>query len=95
LTACGVTNNDGQNIVAVSQLLFDTFPGYNGVNPNTNPICGKKIRAYFQGRSIEVTVTDRCTGCKIDDLDFTPSAFVSLIGDLGIGRASGMSWDFI
>jgi len=95
LTACGVTNNDGEMIVAVSHTLFDSFPGYNGANPNNNPICGKKIKANFKGKSVIVTVTDRCEGCKPDDLDFTPTAFQRLIGDLGLGRVDGVSWDFV
>jgi expansin (peptidoglycan-binding protein) len=82
-------------IVAVSKLLFDTFPGYKGVNPNNNPICGKKIRANYQGKSAVLTITDRCEACAFNDLDFTPTAFQSLIGDLGIGRASGVEWDYI
>ncbi len=25
-------------------LLFDTWPGYNGANPNNNPICGHSAK---------------------------------------------------
>jgi hypothetical protein len=45
LGACGITNTDTDYIAAVSHLMFDTWPGWNGANPNNNPICGKKIRA--------------------------------------------------
>jgi hypothetical protein len=79
LGACGVTNNDGQNIVAMSKLLFDTYPyvicmliitfpthdgiyrrGYNGVNPNQNPICGKKLTAHCKWSPVHVV----CLQCS-------------------------------
>lgn len=91
LGACGITNNDGQHIAAVSHLLFDTYPGYDGANPNQNPVCGQKVTATYQGKSVDVTITDRCVGCAITDLDFSPSAF-SEIADQSLGRISGMKW---
>jgi len=91
LGACGITNNDGQHIAAVSHLLFDTFPGYDGVNPNKNPLCQKTVTASYQGKSVQVTLTDRCVGCQITDLDFSPSAF-SVLADQSVGRISGMTW---
>jgi len=91
LGACGITNNDNQPIVAVSQLLFDNYPGYKGANPNNNPICGKKLTATYQGKSVTVTVTDRCVACKLHDLDFSPDAF-SKLADQAIGRISDVRW---
>jgi hypothetical protein len=91
LGACGITNNDNQHIAAVSELLFDTYPGYDGANPNQNPLCGKTVTASYQGKSVQVTLTDRCTGCKITDLDFSPSAF-NEIADPAVGRISDMTW---
>jgi hypothetical protein len=62
LGACGITSKDTDHIVAVSKLLFDT---YKGSNPNSNPLCGKKIRAKRNKenvgeRSVDLTVVDRC-----------------------------------
>ena len=61
LGACGNTNTDDEHVVAVSIDLYTAYPsvlflppippsslshrGYNGVNPNTNPVCGKVITA--------------------------------------------------
>ncbi|KAI8980645.1 RlpA-like double-psi beta-barrel-protein domain-containing protein-containing protein [Trametes punicea] len=91
LGSCGVTNTDTDFIVAVSHLLYDAYPGYNGVNPNDNPVCGRKIRATYQGKSVDVVVEDRCVGCAEDDLDFSPTAF-SQLADLSVGRLHGMTW---
>jgi hypothetical protein len=91
LGACGITNSDSDHIAAASHLLFDAFPGYNGANPNKNPICGRKVTATYQGKSVTVAITDRCEGCAITDLDFSPSAFHEL-ADFGLGRLSGVKW---
>ncbi|THH20639.1 hypothetical protein EW146_g764 [Bondarzewia mesenterica] len=94
LGACGITNTDTDYIAAVSKLLFDQYPGYSGANPNSNPVCGKQIKANYQGKSVTITVTDRCEACQLTDLDFSPSAF-SQLADQSIGRISGMTWDWI
>ncbi|KAL4064904.1 RlpA-like double-psi beta-barrel-protein domain-containing protein-containing protein [Scleroderma yunnanense] len=92
LGACGITNNDNQLIAAVSEHLFDSYPGYNGVNPNTNPVCGKQVTASYNGKSTTVTITDRCTGCATTDLDFSPSAF-GMLADLSLGRID-ITWSW-
>ena len=45
-----------------------------------------------QGRSIQVAIEDRCAGCGPDDIDLSSGAFQALVGDLGIGRAQGVTW---
>ncbi|KAI0820941.1 plant expansin [Irpex lacteus] len=93
LTACGVTNNDSEYIAAVSHLLYDSFPGYSGGNPNHNPICGKSVTAHYKGKSVTVKITDRCVGCAKWDLDFSPAAF-SKLAAFEIGRLEGVTWSF-
>ncbi|CAJ2508137.1 Uu.00g093230.m01.CDS01 [Anthostomella pinea] len=73
LGACGVTNDNGDNVVAVSQLLFDHKTP--GGNPNKNPLCGRKINVHHGGKTQLFTVQDRCTGCKLHDLDATVTFF--------------------
>ncbi|GFP54323.1 allergen Asp f 7 homolog [Trichoderma asperellum] len=82
LGACGQTNNDGQLVAAVSHSLYD----------REHP-CGRKIRINYQGRSLVVTVVDRCQACAEDDVDLSPTAFENVIGPLGIGRVTA-SWDW-
>ncbi|KAF7300303.1 DPBB-1 domain-containing protein [Mycena chlorophos] len=94
LGACGRKNKSSDLIVAVSKNIYDTYPGATA-NPNTNPICGKKLKASCKrsvqheepqeanesrarldkGKSVSLTVVDRCPGCSPDDLDMTETAF--------------------
>ncbi|KAG6897356.1 hypothetical protein C0992_002282 [Termitomyces sp. T32_za158] len=94
LGACGIVNKDTDFIAAVSHSLFDAFPGYNGVNPNTNPMCGKRVAVSYEGKSITVALTDRCTGCALTDLDFSPSAFAQL-APFSVGRLNGITWHWL
>jgi len=76
LGACGMTNKNGDKIVAVSHTIFDAVSVSS--NPNANPLCGKKIRASRNGKSVDLTVVDRCTGCQPKDIDVTRSVFGNL-----------------
>lgn len=82
LGACGITSQENQNVVAVSHTLFDA--AQTGSDPNANPLCGQKIRArrYYAEvgaeRSVDLTVVDRCVGCKPTDLDVSTGAFDQL-----------------
>jgi len=95
LGACGITNTDTDYIAAVSKLLFDTYPGYAGpgTNPNLNPICGRRVIASYGGKSVTVTITDRCEACAMTDLDFSPAAY-NQICDVERGRVPNMKWEW-
>jgi len=94
LGACGIVNNDGQDIAAVSHSFFDSYPGYSSGNPNENPLCGKTAQVTYGSKTIEVQLTDRCEACAYGDLDFSPHAFNQL--DVPAkGRISGISWKII
>jgi len=94
LGACGWTNTDSDMIAAIAFGTFDTYPGYNGANPNNNPICGKTVTATYGANTATVTIVDRCAGCMKDSsLDFSPAAF-QLLSPLGAGRIQiEWSWD--
>lgn len=94
LGACGGTNGNGDMIAAASMLLFDGFDGYTGANPNSNPICGKQAQITFEGKSIVVTIVDRCVGCAREDLDLSPAGF-ALLANQDRGRVSGATWHFL
>lgn len=96
LGACGITSTPDQHIVAISHTVYDTKTP--GGNPNANPLCGKKIRAQHttasgQTRTIDLTVVDRCVGCKPNDLDTTEPTFGQLAPD-GNGRTS-VTWAWL
>lgn len=89
--ACGKVSSDSDYIIAISHELYDENNIDN--NPNHNPLCGKKIRAYYEGNSVDVTVVDRCEGCAYNDLDFSPSAFTQL-ADKSLGRID-ITWEWL
>ncbi|KAK4499201.1 hypothetical protein PRZ48_009714 [Zasmidium cellare] len=86
LGACGEVSTKDDSIVSLSHLLFDAAGSSSstGGNSNNNPLCGRMLRAQRyneavgQMRSVDLKVVDRCTGCAVDDLDTTESAFEKL-----------------
>lgn len=81
--ACGKVSKSNEMIVAVSHKLWDAQQ--EGSNPNTNSLCGKKVRVrrdfVEEGKgpqSVDLTVVDRCTGCEPTDLDMSITAFKKL-----------------
>lgn len=95
LGACGITSSSGDKIVSVSHIIFDTVQ--KGSDPNANPLCGKKIRirrpAEDNRGSVDVTVVDRCTGCKSRDLDVSLGVFTQL-ADEAEGRVTA-AWNWL
>ncbi|AEO59689.1 hypothetical protein MYCTH_2119829 [Thermothelomyces thermophilus ATCC 42464] len=91
LGACGHSNGDGDLVVALSHADFD--PSTPNGNPNNNPLCGRRLRASYAGRSVDVTVVDRCVACNSGDLDLSPAAFQAL-ADLSVGVIGG-TWNWI
>lgn len=91
LGACGVTSTDGDKIVAISHIVFDAAS--TGSDPNANPLCGKKIRASRDNKSVDLTVVDRCTGCQPKDLDVTVDSF-AMLADLDLGRVT-VEWNWL
>lgn len=91
LGACGFTNSGSDSICAVSHIIFDAVSVSS--NPNANPLCGKKIRVRRDGKSVDLTVVDRCTGCKPTDIDTTRSVFADM-ADIDEGRVT-MDWSWL
>ncbi|KAI9738989.1 MAG: hypothetical protein M1818_005303 [Claussenomyces sp. TS43310] len=91
LGACGVTNVDTDMIAAISEDLYDA--NNVGTNPNNNPLCGKFINISYGGKTLQVQVEDRCTGCAYYDLDLSPSAFQQF-ADESVGRLTGATWNW-
>ncbi|KAK3313221.1 RlpA-like double-psi beta-barrel-protein domain-containing protein-containing protein [Apodospora peruviana] len=91
LGACGWTNSESEFVVALGHDRFD--PETPNGNPNRNRLCGRRVRANYNGRTIEATVVDRCAHCQAGDLDLSPAAF-RVFASQDAGRIRG-TWDFI
>lgn len=90
--ACGWWNSDSDYVVALNKDQFD--PNTPGGNPNHNTLCGSRLRVQSNGRSVDVTIVDRCPSCNWGDLDLSPAAFQALGYDLAAGRRNG-DWEWI
>lgn len=88
LGACGVTNTASDFIAALNVDQFNSF----GSMSNGNPVCGKKATITRNGKSVTVTITDKCPGCKYGDLDLSPAAFDAIASEAE-GRVD-ISWSF-
>ena len=91
LGACGQVHTDADLVVALSAPLFDPYTPNS--NPNYNSLCNRRLRANYNGRSVDAIVVDRCLACATYDLDLSPAAFQQL-ADLSVGRIQG-TWDWI
>ncbi|KAF9254236.1 hypothetical protein L218DRAFT_938755 [Marasmius fiardii PR-910] len=90
LGACGRNNNANELVAAAAAAVFDTFPGATS-NPNNNPICGRQAVVSFGGKSVTVTIVDRCPGCGSGGIDLSPAAF-QVLAPLSQGRLPGTQW---
>jgi hypothetical protein len=97
LGACGIVSTSSDSICAVSHIIFDAAS--TSSDPNSNPLCNKKIRitrynsSIGGNRSVDVTVVDRCVGCKATDLDLSLSMFDELAEEAQ-GRVTA-SWAWL
>jgi expansin (peptidoglycan-binding protein) len=92
LGACGFTDNDNSNIVALNAPDFD--PSTPNVNPNRNTLCGKQIKIGFGGKSVVAIVHDRCPECLTGSVDMSPAVFQQL-APLSVGRLHGITYQIL
>ncbi|KAF8511099.1 RlpA-like double-psi beta-barrel-protein domain-containing protein-containing protein [Gautieria morchelliformis] len=70
LGACGKINVASDLMVAVS---------FDGPQMNGNLVCGRKVQATAPGgKTVTVSVEDKCASCTQFDLDMSPAAFDQL-----------------
>jgi len=94
LNACGTVDPNDAYIAAMPYGLWDSWSNWDG-NSNHHPVCNRRVRVTWQGKSVDVRITDRCGGCHIQtSLDLSPEAFKRL-SPLSAGRIHDMSWRFI
>jgi hypothetical protein len=85
--SCGIESSDSDFIAALNAPQFGSYP-----NPNQNPNCGKKATVQRNGKSVTVTIVDKCPACKEGDLDLSPAAF-DAIADESEGRVP-ITWSW-
>jgi len=78
-------------MVALAAPDFD--PSTPNGNPNNNSLCGKSIRIFRNGKSVDAVVHDRCPVCSGGDVDMSPAVF-DQIADPSEGRVA-ITWSFI
>jgi hypothetical protein len=74
-----------------TDIIFD--PNTPNGNPNNNALRGRRLRAWYGGKQVDLTVVDRCEACREHDIDLSPSAFQVFAG-LEVGVVHG-SWEWI
>ncbi|KAF9259957.1 hypothetical protein L218DRAFT_947186 [Marasmius fiardii PR-910] len=94
LGACGETSYDHELIAAVAVPVFDNYPGYARGNPNNNPICGRRAKVTWGGKSVNVKIQDVCPGCGDQGIDLSPAAFMQL-ASLDEGVLPHAKWTII
>lgn len=80
--ACGWTSKSEDLIVAIGHDLYDS-----------GSYCGRGLFASYNGKSVSVTVVDRCEGCTQNDLDLSPAAFNQLASP-DVGLLHNVQWHF-
>jgi len=88
LGSCGVSGSNSDDLVAINAADMA-----NGINPNANPHCGKKINIYYNGNMHTATVFDTCPDCAKGSIDVTNQLFLK-VAPGGDGRVHGVSWSW-
>lgn len=91
--ACGFTNTETDMVVAVSHELWDKVQV--GANPNTNPLCGKRLRLTGPLGSVDVSVADRCpaASCTLWNVDASRGAYLKIANEVD-GRVP-LNWQWL
>ena len=89
LGACGSAIQNTDLVCALSGQLYDSF----GLSV-ASAACGKTAIVQLGGKSVQVTIKDRCAGCQLNDIDCTPAVFDQL-ADPSQGRVSGATFYFV
>ncbi|GAA5804776.1 hypothetical protein EDC94DRAFT_642300 [Helicostylum pulchrum] len=82
LSACGTQSTAEDNIVAMNEHDFGSWP-----NPNTSPTCGRCVIITGPNGSQKAQVQDICpfAGCGRGSVDLSPAVFAK-VGDFFDGR---------
>ena len=93
--ACGTTNVESDYVAAIGHGLYES--AQTSSNPNENPYCGKQISATLPetGKTVTVTVVDKCAACDNNSLDFSGGAWDDITNGAAPARYYDLSWSFL
>ncbi|KAJ3369166.1 hypothetical protein GGF31_005447 [Allomyces arbusculus] len=80
LGSCGVTNNNGEQVVAVNAAQMN------------KALCGTCVSLSYGNKQGCAKIMDTCPGCKSGDLDLSPATF-HVFNEDAVGRFQ-LSWSF-
>lgn len=84
--ACGKYEADDEYIVAMNAEQY-------GSMSKVSDVCGKRVKIYHNGKSVEAVINDACPECKYGDLDLTKPVFGTL-GEFKTGILD-ITWEYI
>jgi hypothetical protein len=91
--ACGTQIPNSDFSAALSHEIWGADQwGNDGLNHNPN--CGRRVRVTWNGRTVDVTIKDKCMGCKAGDIDLVRAAWNQITGNRAGDRLKA-SWTFI
>ncbi|OAD04207.1 hypothetical protein MUCCIDRAFT_37441, partial [Mucor lusitanicus CBS 277.49] len=84
--ACRKYEADDDYVVAMNAVQY-------GRMNKVSKTCGKRVRIFHKGKSVEAVVNDACPSCKYGDLDLTRPVF----GKLGKFKTGilDITWEYI
>ncbi|KAI1792194.1 RlpA-like double-psi beta-barrel-protein domain-containing protein-containing protein [Ganoderma leucocontextum] len=96
LGSCGVFSTATEFVVAVDAHTMRNFPGGAVSNPMLNPICQRKMKVTYNGKSVTAMIVDTCpaTKCKVGSIELSPPAFKRL-APLKAGRLENITWTLL
>lgn len=84
--ACRKYEADDDYVVAMNAVQY-------GPMNKVSDVCGKRVRIYHDGKSVEAVINDACPECKYGDLDLTKPVFGTL-GKFKTGILD-ITWEYI
>ncbi|KAK4518396.1 uncharacterized protein ATC70_008613 [Mucor velutinosus] len=71
MSACRKYEADDDYVVAMNAVQY-------GRMNKVSDVCGKRVRIYHGGKSVDAVINDACPSCKYGDLDLTKPVFGKL-----------------
>ncbi|KAI8639880.1 RlpA-like double-psi beta-barrel-protein domain-containing protein-containing protein [Parasitella parasitica] len=92
--SCGKLYQDYEMVAALNIVQMQEKWPYPAKNPNTNPLCNKRIKVTNKanGASVRVKIVDTCPPCVKGDVDLSVEAF-GKIAHHDTGRIN-ITWAF-